>query len=55
MFCKEDMRKHFDLEILSEVNTDVSDRAIAGVLQQREETGKLMLVACYTRSLTSTE
>ena len=55
MFYKGDMRKHFDPEILSEVNTDASDRAIAGVLQQRGETGKLMFVACYTRSLTSTE
>jgi hypothetical protein len=55
MFHKEDMRKYFDLEILSQVNTDASDEAIAEVLQQKEETGKLMLIACYARSLTSTE
>jgi hypothetical protein len=32
MFCKEDMRKYFDPEILSEVNIDMLDRAIARVL-----------------------
>jgi hypothetical protein len=55
MFYKEDMRKHFNPEILSEINTDVSDRAIAGVLQQREETEKLILIACYAKLLTSTK
>jgi hypothetical protein len=55
MFHKEDMRKYFNLEILSEVNTDALDKVIAEVLQQRGETGKPMLVVCYTRSLTSTE
>jgi hypothetical protein len=55
MFHKEDMRKYFNPEILSKVNTDASDRAIAGVLQQRRETEKLILIVCYTRSLTSTE
>ena len=33
IFHKEDMRKHFDLEILSKINTDTSDRVIARVLQ----------------------
>jgi hypothetical protein len=55
MFYKEDIRKYFDSEILSKINTDASDRAIAGILQQKEETEKLILVACYTRSLTNTE
>ena len=55
MFHKEDMRKYFNSEILSEINTDMSDRAIVRVLQQREETEKSIFVVCYTRSLTSTE
>ena len=32
MFYKEDIRKYFDLKISSKVNTDILDRAIAGVL-----------------------
>ena len=55
MFCKEDMRKYFNLEILSEVNTDILDRAIAGILQQKKEKEKLIFIAYYTRSLTNTE
>ena len=49
------MRKHFNPEELSVVNTDTLDEAIAGVLQQKGENRKLILVACYTRSLTNTE
>ena len=55
MFHKEDIRKHFNSEELSIVNTDILDRAIAGVLQQKREKKKLMLVVCYARSLINTE
>jgi hypothetical protein len=49
------MRQHFNPEQPSTVNTDASDGAIAGVLQQPNNNEKLMLVACYARSLTDTE
>ena len=55
MFYKEDIRKHFNSEELSVVNTDTSDKAIAGVLQQKEEKKKLILVVCYIRLLINTE
>jgi hypothetical protein len=55
MFQKKDMRKHFNPETLSVLNTDASDGAIAGVLQQKGEKERLILVACYARSLTDTE
>jgi hypothetical protein len=49
------MRRHFNSEQLSTVNTDASDEAIVGILQQPNNNGKLMLVTCYARSLTDTE
>jgi hypothetical protein len=54
-FEKGDMRLHFDPEKPSTMNTDASDGAIAGVLQQPGDDGRLRLVACYARSLTDTE
>jgi hypothetical protein len=37
------------------LNTDVSNRAIAGILQQPDNNGRLMLVACYIKSLNKAE
>jgi hypothetical protein len=54
-FRKGKMRRHFNPEQPSTVNTDASDGAIAGVLQQPNNNRKLMLVACYARSLMDIE
>jgi hypothetical protein len=54
-FRKGEMRRHFDPTRPSVLNTDASDRAIAGVLQQPDDNGKLMLVACYAKSLNKAE
>jgi hypothetical protein len=37
------------------LNIDTFDKAIAGVLQQPDDNGKLMLVACYAKSLNKAE
>jgi hypothetical protein len=37
------------------LNTNTFNRAIAGVLQQPDDNGKLMLVACYAKSLNKAE
>jgi hypothetical protein len=37
------------------LNTNASDRAIAGVLQQPNNNGRLILVACYAKSLNKAE
>ena len=55
MFRHGDMRRHFNPEKPSYVDTDASDCAIGARLQQHDENNKLRLVACYARSMTPAE
>ena len=55
LFRHGDMRRHFDPERQSFVDTDASDCAIGARLQQQDDNGKLRLIACYSRAMTPAE